>query len=264
MTRSASTLRVLASTAAAFLGLVFAGAPTAQAQTYCQKGSPDSWLIGNTGMYVRNWTSANLTPASWACTTVLSTSPTLGFKIEWNVWNYGFVHRMGREKLNKPLAEMNPAAKATYSMVLENRGNRGGVFTGLYGWIWGRSHHDPDFPHVEFYIIENWYGGNRANSFGIDAVKVGVEQIDGAWYDLYYRPGTTEAKPTQWWSIRQQPRTSGTISYVRHINEWRVRVPWHGKMGEKLGWIGFFAENQWHGASTHGAVTYSPFTIELP
>jgi hypothetical protein len=265
-------LRLAAAAAAGFLALAL----PSQAQTYCDKGKPPGWSIGTTGMTVRNWTSSGLTPGSWACTTVLRTHPSLAFKIEWNVWNYGFVHRMGREGMNKNINNLNLNAQATYTMRLENLGDRGGVLAGMYGWIWGNSHADHNNPHTEIYIIENWFGGDRGNAFRTDAKKVGTVQIDGGWYDLYYRKGDgTEEKPYQWWSIRQTKRpattvpngtlSSGTISYAKHIKEFKDRTPWEGRViGTNLGWLGFFAEPQYFIASSHGRVTYDPFTIDLP
>jgi hypothetical protein len=255
-------LRLAAATAATVLALAL----PAFAQTYCNKGD-NVWNIGNTGYKLRNWTSSGLSSGSWVCSTVMRTWPTVAVKFEWDITNYGFVHRAGLEGIGKPLTQLNTSATATYTMK-DIVADRGGAIFGLYGWIWGPDGNSAGLqPDTEFYIIENWFGSGRNNAFGIEstgAVKYGTITQNGEVYDVYFRPWLSVTQPPQWWSIRQTARSSGTINYVAHVNAWRARASTHNKaLGITMGRIGVFAE-PYGSSNTRGKITYDPFTITAP
>ena len=95
----------------------------------------------------------------------------------------------------------------------------GNSYLSVYGWTVD--------PLVEYCIVESWGGGDtRATSKGTITVDSGV-------YDIYE---TTDITPSikgdttfqQYWSVRREKKTSGTISVSQHFNEWE-------RMGMKMG-----------------------------
>ncbi len=97
----------------------------------------------------------------------------------------------------------------------------GNSYLCVYGWSVD--------PLVEFYVVESW--GNWRPPGGRSK---GTVTIDGGTYDLYETTrvempsiqGTKTFK--QYWSVRTDRRTEGTVPVSRHIEEW-------AKKGMKLG-----------------------------
>jgi len=108
-------------------------------------------------------------------------------------------------------------------------------YIGIYGWSKN--------PTVEYYIVENSYG----NAWNTEASYISnIEQtiqggspvatynLDGENYKVYKKSRTGPSivnnndNFTQFFSIRQTPRTSGKISITRHFEEW-------DKLGMELG-----------------------------
>ncbi len=92
---------------------------------------------------------------------------------------------------------------------------RGNSYLCVYGWM--------KLDLIEYYIIENW------NSFkppGGGGRHKGTVEIDGGVYDIYESDrinqpsiiGNTTFK--QYWSVRQERRTSGTVSISKHFEAW--------------------------------------------
>ena len=106
-------------------------------------------------------------------------------------------------------------------------------YIGIYGW--SRS------PLVEYYIVEHWFGNNwnaPTTPVGADTILSDIAQgdrpnnimsttfvIDGSTYIVYKKTRTGPSIDgnktfTQFFSVRQNPRQSGTVSITEHFKEW--------------------------------------------
>jgi endo-1,4-beta-xylanase len=105
-------------------------------------------------------------------------------------------------------------------------------YIGIYGWSRNPGASDPDERLIEYYIVEDWYGNiSQSDTAPITTSTTGgtVEgsfTVDGASYNVVVntrinKPSIDGTKTfTQYFSIRQTPRKSGTISVTEHFKKW--------------------------------------------
>ncbi|KAI6270113.1 Endo-1,4-beta-xylanase 4 [Pyricularia oryzae] len=111
------------------------------------------------------------------------------------------------------------ARNVTYSANYRPNGNS---YLSVYGWTRN--------PLVEYYVVEN-FGTYDPSS---QASRKGTINVDGATYQVAQSTRTNQPSIDstrtfqQYWSVRQQKRSSGTVDMKKHFDAW-------ASMGMKLG-----------------------------
>jgi len=103
------------------------------------------------------------------------------------------------------------ARTITYTGTYQPNGNS---YLAVYGWTRN--------PLIEYYIVENFGTFNPSSG----ATKKGTVTTDGDTYDVYTNQRTNapsiEGTSTfqQFWSVRRNKRSSGTVTLAAHFNAW--------------------------------------------
>ncbi|MBN2191274.1 MAG: glycoside hydrolase family 11 protein [Polyangiaceae bacterium] len=125
-----------------------------------------------------------------------------GFSVEWSDIN-NLLGRKGRRPGSRNQV-------VTYDADYQPNGNS---YLCIYGWTRN--------PLVEYYIVDSWGDWRPPGGEG----HVGTVSSDGGTYDLYriQKTGPTiegDKAFTQYWSVRTEKRTSGTITVANHFDAW--------------------------------------------
>jgi endo-1,4-beta-xylanase len=154
------------------------------------------------------------------------------FRAEWNNPN-DFLGRVGYFwNSNKPYTYYGNLF-ADFNYTRSGRSTAGNYsYIGIYGWARNSSAANANERLIEYYIVEDWFG----NQWTSDASPMGTSTtggsvkgsftIDGATYNIVTnvrtnKPSIDGTKTfTQYFSIRQTPRKSGTISITEHFKKW--------------------------------------------
>ncbi len=158
---------------------------------------PDKTVTSGSGKHCcytyENWVGAG------SATMVLKTD---GFSVNWTN-NTQFV---GREGIRPGSGDL----VVTYSANFQPNGNS---YLCIYGWTTN--------PLVEYYVVDGWGSWKPPGGSSLGTVT-----SDGGTYDIYKSTRTNQpsiqgtATFPQYWSVRQQKKTSGTVTLANHIKAW--------------------------------------------
>jgi len=139
------------------------------------------------------------TDSSSAC----MTNTADGFRAYWDTGDMNYLARKGvRPGSAEPVV--------TYSADYRPNGNS---YLAIYGWT--------TEPLIEYYIVDSW-GSWRPP--GTDVI--GTVQVDGGTYEIYRservdQPSILGTRTFwQYWSVRTEKRTNGTITVAPHFDAW--------------------------------------------
>jgi hypothetical protein len=173
---------------------------------------------------VAGYTYTIWSSGSGGCITPYGTGA--AYKATWN--NSGdFLARVGLQWNETQTHDQLGTISADYAFT--KTGTAGGFsFIGIYGWS--------NTPLVEYYIVEDWFGGGSAPTGG--GTLKGTFTVDGGSYNVYTHTQTnqpsihgTQTFP-QFFSVRQAPRQCGHISISEHFKQWASYGMTLGKMYE--------------------------------
>jgi endo-1,4-beta-xylanase len=170
-------------------------APTCNPSDPCTE--PDKTVTSGSGKHCclsyENWVGTG------SATMVLKTD---GFSVNWT----GGTEFVGREGVRPGSGSLAVNYTATFNP-------NGNSYLCVYGWTTS--------PLVEYYVVDSWGSWKPPGGSSLGTVT-----SDGGTYDIYKSTRTNQpsiqgtATFPQYWSVRQQKRTSGTITLANHIAAW--------------------------------------------
>lgn len=166
------------------------------------------------------------------------------FSCEWSDINNA-LFRKGKKFDSTQTHEELGGISVEYEVDYNPNGNS---YLCVYGWT--------KDPLIEYYIVDSW-GSWRPPG----ADSKGTITVDGGTYDVYVT--TRENQPSiignttfqQYWSVRQDKRTSGTISVSEHFEAWEKMGMTMGKMYETALCV--------EGYQSSGSATVKKFDISV-
>jgi endo-1,4-beta-xylanase len=214
-----NTLAILRST---LCFMILLSCQITTAQELCIDKSSDQ-ILGKKDRY--NYELWNQYSQGKACITIKEGAL---FSGEWSgIENYlarrGLTYNQTRE--HQEIGEF----KINYNCDYNPKSTKGGnSYLSVYGWTVQ--------PLVEYYIIEDWR--NWIPSMGNEAILKGSFSVNGSMYDVYEK--TRVNKPSiegittfqQYFSIRRDNRSQGTINISEHFDKWKELGMEMGKMHE--------------------------------
>jgi len=162
------------------------------------------------------------------------------FRAEWNEPD-DFLGRVGFWWGNGGQYTQYKNMYADFNFTRSGRGTGGNFsYIGIYGWARNPNAAKEEDKLIEYYIVDDWFGNKwQPDTSPIPLSTTGGSLLDfivadGALYNVVknvrtQKPSIDGTKTfTQYFSIRQTPRQSGTISITEHFKQWE-------KMGLMLG-----------------------------
>jgi len=162
------------------------------------------------------------------------------FRAEWNNPN-DFLGRVGFYWGNGAQYSEYKNIYADFNYTRSGRNTAGNYsYIGIYGWARNPNAAKDEDRLVEYYIVEDWFGNlwqedtTPITTSTTSGSVLGSFTMDGAVYNVVrnvriQQPSIDGTKTfVQYFSIRQTPRQSGTISITEHFKQWE-------SMGLQLG-----------------------------
>jgi endo-1,4-beta-xylanase len=154
------------------------------------------------------------------------------FKAEWNNPN-DFLGRIGYFWGNGGPFTQYKNMYADFNYTRSGRSTAGNYsYIGIYGWSRNPSAADTNERLIEYYIVEDWFGNQWVADTSpmtkdtTGGTVVGSYTLDGATYSVIKNVRTNQDSIdgkktfTQYFSIRQTLRKTGTISITEHFKKW--------------------------------------------